>query len=82
MRVNWHEFSCRSNKCIRQRGSISKNYVCSTLNKCSVLPVVQMNNQFQLFQNKLKLNLMMNSKGGPSIWEVRKSNPLQCLFVI
>jgi hypothetical protein len=40
------QFSCRSNKCRRPRGSITKNYLCAPLNKCSVLPVVQIDNQF------------------------------------
>lgn len=60
MQVNWHEFSCRSNKCRRPMGSISNNYLRSALNKCSVLPVVWTDNQFRLIRNKLKLDVMMN----------------------
>jgi hypothetical protein len=48
MQVNGNLFSCRLKKCRRPKGSISNNYLHSLLTKCSVLPVVQIDDQFQL----------------------------------
>lgn len=62
MQVNWHEFTCRLNKCRWPRGSISKNYLCSPLNKSAVLPVIPIDNQFQLLQSQFKPNRMMDPK--------------------